>query len=95
MSIVVKLTLKAKDETYDQLVSTMKAILPDTAARDGAELISCAADPESKTVLIYEVWTDKASQESYLAWRAERGELDAMGAMLAEPPSFEDMEHVF
>ena len=32
MSVTVMLTLKAKDDMFEQLEATMKAILPDTAA---------------------------------------------------------------
>ena len=94
MSIAVVITLKAKDDTYQTLHDTLTAILPDTAARDGAELVSCAADPDDKSFIIYEIWDRKESQEAYLAWRGERGELDALGEMLREPPVFADMEHL-
>ena len=48
MSIVINLHLKAKEDQYDTLHGVLTAILPDTAAREGAELISCMADPENK-----------------------------------------------
>jgi len=95
MSVVVLLTTKAKDDQYETLVATMKAILPDTAARDGAELIRAAADPEDKSVKVYEVWDKIESQQAYVKWRAERGDLDKMGALLREPPTFEVMEDIF
>ncbi|MGD1925887.1 MAG: putative quinol monooxygenase [Paracoccaceae bacterium] len=94
MSVVVQLTLKAKDETYDTLVSTMKAILPDTAKYEGAELISCSADPADKSVRIWELWDKIESQQAYFAWRTGRGEIDALVEMLREPPVVEEMEHV-
>ena len=56
MSVVFAVTFKAKDETYDQLHATLTAILPDTAKFEGAELISCSADPADKTFYIHEVW---------------------------------------
>lgn len=94
MSVVVMLTLKAKEDQYDTLVGTMKAILPDTAKFEGAELISCSADPETKTVMIWEVWDVIESQQKYFAWRTERGEIDALVGMLREPPQVDQMEHV-
>ena len=48
MSVVVILTARAKEDQYETLVATFKVILPDTAARDGAELIRAAADPDDK-----------------------------------------------
>ena len=49
MSVVFEATFKAKDDTYDELHATLTAILPDTAKYEGAELISCSADPADKT----------------------------------------------
>ena len=95
MSVVVMLTLKAKDDQYDTLKATMKAILPDTAARDGAELIRAAADPDDKAVKVYEVWDRIESQQAYIGWRKERGDLDKLGALLREAPTFEVLEDIF
>ena len=95
MSVVVILTAKAKEDQYDTLVATMKAILPDTAARDGAELIRAAADSADKSVRVYEVWDRIESQQAYLQWRAERGDVEKLGALLREPPRFDVMEDVF
>ena len=95
MSVVVQLTLKAKDDQYTKLVETMKAILPDTAKFEGAELISCSADDESKTVKIWEVWNKIESQQAYMGWRTERGEIDALVSMLREPPQIDQMDLVF
>lgn len=94
MSVVVVATFKAKDDQYQKLVDTMKAILPDTAKFQGAELISCASDDATKTVQVWEVWDKIESQQAYIAWRTERGEVDALVAMLREPPSFDPMAHV-
>jgi quinol monooxygenase YgiN len=94
MSIVINLHLKAKEDQYDTLHGVLTAILPDTAAREGAELISCMADPENKAFIVHEVWDKKASQEAYMGWRAERGDIDKLGALLREPPVFVEMEHL-
>lgn len=92
MSIVINLHLKAAEGQYDALHATLTAILPDTAARDGAELISCMADPEDRSFVVHEVWDAKESQQAYLGWRAERGDLDKLATMLREPPVFVEME---
>ena len=94
MSIVINLHLKAKEDQYETLHQTLVAILPDTAARDGAELISCMANPGDKSFIVHEVWDQKSSQESYIAWRAERGDVDKLVSMLREPPVFEELEHM-
>lgn len=95
MSVVVTLTLKAKDENYDELVKTMAAILPDTAAFAGAELIRAAGDDASKTVTVYEEWDKIESQQAYLGWRTERGDIDTLVAMLREPPQIDVLTHIF
>jgi quinol monooxygenase YgiN len=94
MSVVVNAIFKARDDTYDELVAYMASILPDTVKYDGAELISCYADPEDKAVVVHEVWAEKAHQEAYLGWRAETGVVDRIVSMLREPPVFEDRTHV-
>ena len=95
MSVVVILTAKAKDDQYETLVETFKAILPDTAARDGAELIRACADPADKAVKVYEVWDRIESQNAYIQWRAERGDLAKLATLLREDPVFEVLEDVF
>lgn len=95
MSVVVMLTLKARDESYDQLKQTMAAILPDTARRDGAELIRCGGDDGAKTVTVYEEWDRIESQQAYMAWRTERGDIDKLVALLREPPQVAVLDHIF
>lgn len=95
MSVTVILTLKAKEDMFEQLEGTMKAILPDTVARDGAELISAASDADSKTVIVYELWDRIESQQSYMAWRTERGDIDRLVALLREPPQVDVLNHIF
>ncbi len=95
MSVTVMLTLKAKDDMFETLEGTMKAILPDTAARDGAELISAASDASSKTVIIYELWDKIESQQAYMAWRTERGDIDKLVSLLREPPQVDVLNHLF
>jgi quinol monooxygenase YgiN len=95
MSVTVILTLRAKDDMFETLEGTMKAILPDTAARDGAELISAASDPETKTCVVYEVWDKIESQQAYMAWRTERGDIDKLVSLLREPPHLDVMTHIF
>ena len=94
MSVVFAVTFKAKAETYDQLHATLKAILPDTAKFKGAELISCSVDPADKTFYVHELWDSVDSQQAYLAWRQERGDVDKLVALLRDAPSFEEREHL-
>lgn len=94
MSVVFAVTFKAKDDTYDELHATLKAILPDTAKFKGAELISCSVDPADKAFYIHEVWDSVESQKAYLDWRQARGDVDKLVALLRNPPIFEELEHL-
>ena len=95
MSIVVTLTLKAAEGRYEELAKVMQAILPDTAARPGAELIRAAGDAASRTIIVYEEWDCLESQQAYMAWRTERGDLNDIGPMLGAPPNFEQKTLLF
>lgn len=56
MAVVIDIVLRAKDEAfYQRLHETLKAILPDTAAFDGAQSISCSTDRDSLTFYLHEV----------------------------------------
>ena len=90
MSVVVNAVFRAKDERFEDLVAYMASILPDTAKYEGAELVSCYADPDDRTLVVHEVWAEKANQEAYLGWRSETGAVAKIVDMLREPPVFED-----
>ena len=94
MSVVFAVTFNAKEESYQDLHATLKAILPDTAKYKGAELISCSADPENKSFHIHEVWDSVESQQDYLKWRQERGDVEKLVAMLRDAPEFKQLEHL-
>ena len=95
MTVVIDLHLKAKDrENYDALYKTLQAILPDTAAFEGARLISCSADSETMSFIVHEVWDSLAHQQAYINWRAERGDVDTLVSMLGEAPEFREREHL-
>ncbi|MFK7945918.1 MAG: putative quinol monooxygenase [Paracoccaceae bacterium] len=94
MSVVVNVTFKAKDDQYQALYDTLVAILPDTAGYKGAELISCAADADDKSFHVHEVWDSIESQQAYLGWRSDRGDVEKLVAMLREPPEFKQEEHL-
>jgi hypothetical protein len=95
MSVVVMLTLKAAEGRYEELTGTVKVILPDTAIRPGAELIRAAGDPGTQTVTIYEEWDRLESQQAYMAWRSERGDVAKLVSMLREPPKIEPLTLLF
>jgi quinol monooxygenase YgiN len=95
MPVVVMLTLKAAEGRYADLAETIKAILPDTAARPGARLIRAAGNPATATITLYEEWDRIESQQTYMAWRTERGDIATLAAMLREPPLVEQLTLLF
>ena len=94
MSVIVQLTVTAKPESYQQLYDTWVAILPDTAKANGAQHISCAADPANNQFRVWEIWDKIEDQQAYMQWRVDRGDIEKLGTMLAEPPKVEELEHL-
>lgn len=92
MSTVVILEFRCKDETYDGLKSKMSEILSDTAAFEGCEALHAASDDKTRTVWLYEVWDKPESQQKYIGWRSERGDLEPLMAALREPLEMRSMD---
>ena len=95
MSVIVILTLKSKPDSYDQLGSMLKEILSDTASFDGCKGLYACGNHNSQTFLLYEEWESVEHQQKYLDWRQQRGDLEALGEMLREPPLFETRDFIF
>ena len=70
MSCTVLLELKVKPGTGDEVLATMKSILPDTRSYDGNIGINVIRNLDDQDVLVLvEEWESKAHYEKYLAWR--------------------------
>ncbi len=88
MSCTVLLELKVKPGTGDEVLATLKGILPDTRSYDGNIGINVIRNLDDQDVLVLvEEWESKAHYEKYLAWRTETGVMDTLMEMVAEPPS--------
>ena len=88
MSINVILEVLAKPESIDELKSTLEAILPDTRKYDGCISVEVIVNQENPlNIVLLEVWESREQQEKYFQWRGETGALDALGAMLSQPPN--------
>ena len=88
MSVNVILEVLSKPESIDALKSTFESILPDTRSYDGCikvQVIGNQDDPLN--IVLLETWETREKYEKYLGWRGETGALDALGAMLSQPPS--------
>jgi len=87
MTIDVTLELVVSEENREALLNTLEAILPDTRSYKGCQsIVVTCNDDDPLNILLLEKWDTRADHESYVAWRAERGDLEKMGALLAARP---------
>ncbi len=87
MSCTVLLELKVKPGTGDEVLATLKSILPDTRSYDGNISMYVIRNQDDPDVLVaVEEWESKAHHEKYLAWRTETGVMDTLMEVVAEPP---------
>ena len=88
MSCTVLLEIKVKPGTSDEVIATMKSLLPDTRSYDGNIGVNLIRNQDDPDVLVgVEEWESKAHREKYLAWLTETGVTDTLMEMVAEPPS--------
>ncbi|MDM8010929.1 MAG: antibiotic biosynthesis monooxygenase [Parasphingorhabdus sp.] len=88
----VKITfaLKLIPEAVDAFCSALPETVKDTAKRPGFRdlcVVRHATDPSR--LMFIETWDSEQSYHDYIAWRTERGEMDGMSAILAEPPQLD------
>ena len=97
MSILVLLQISAQPDKVAALKAAFGGLLPDTRAYDGCEGITVHTDQDDPTrIVLLERWASRGHYERYFAWRVERGDLDALGALTAGPPSIsylDDTDH--
>src|SRR4051794_16984629 len=68
--------------------------LPETRAYEGAERIEAYVDQDNPDrIVVWEKWTDRVHQETYLNWRIETGVLASFLEALTEPPRFVHLGH--
>jgi len=88
MACTVVLEIKLKSDMIDTAKGAFKQILPDTRAYDGCQGVDVVENQdEPGNLVLIESWESRAKYEKYLAWRAETGVLDQLGAMTSADPS--------
>ena len=88
MSVNVILEVQSKPENIEDLISTFNNILPDTRSYDGCLGVQVIGNQDdSLNLVLLETWESREHYEKYLGWRTETGALEALGAMLSQPPS--------
>jgi len=87
MSVLVLLEPEAAEGKVDEMIETFRTVLVDTRAFDGCESVTVHRDQDSPNRLVLvERWASRPHYERYLQWRAERGDLDRLGALAVGPP---------
>ncbi|PCH60501.1 MAG: antibiotic biosynthesis monooxygenase [SAR86 cluster bacterium] len=87
MTVNVLLEVNAKPECLEELKSTFENILPDTRNYDGCVEVRVVGNQDDVlNLILVETWQSRQHYEKYLAWRQETGALEALGALLSQPP---------
>lgn len=95
MACQVILELRTKEDCADKARSWFKSVLPDTREFDGCiglYLVKNQDDPLN--FVIIEQWDTRAQYEKYLAWRTERGDIDALVDMIDGEPSIRFFDYL-
>ncbi len=88
MTCIVILEATAKKGTGTDLVEAFRALLPDTRNKEGCQGVEVTTNLDNAdNLVLVERWATRKDYENYLGWRQQRGDLDRLGALLAEPPS--------
>jgi quinol monooxygenase YgiN len=88
MTIAVILKLKCQSGKGPDLTAALQSMLGDTRARQGAEMIEMVVNQDNPDhIIVYEKWATKEDHQAYMGWRQERGDLDALGGFVSEPPA--------
>ena len=87
VTITVELTFKP--EATDAFCGGLPDMLKETAKQHGFRSIQVLRNKENRNqVLFVESWDSEEAYSKYIAWRTERGDMEAMGPLVAEPPKF-------
>jgi quinol monooxygenase YgiN len=88
MSVLILLEVNTKPGQANELTNWLRDELHHTRGSDGCNGLTVHTNQDDpNNVLIVESWDSRAQYEKYLSWRAERGDIEKMGAWVAGPPS--------
>jgi quinol monooxygenase YgiN len=87
MSVVVLLEPQIASGKAEAMIALLRQALPETRAYDGCEGVVMHRDQDDlDRVLLIERWASRQQYESYLQWRADRGDAERLGALSSGPP---------
>ena len=82
MPVTIIAEFHAAPGKLDELLATLKAVLPETRAYDGCRGLDSWLDQDRSTIVLTEQWDTFDHYDRYLAWRAETGVLAAAAGLL-------------
>ena len=82
MPVTIIAEFHAAPGKLDELLATLKAVLPETRAYDGCRGLVSWLDQDRSTIVLTEQWDSFDHYDRYLAWRAETGVLAAAAGLL-------------
>jgi quinol monooxygenase YgiN len=91
--IIAELTIKPEQREAFLDYTVENLALSRTAAGNIAfDILLDEARPNQ--VLFYEVWDSAEAQQTYMAWRVERGDLTNLMSFLAAEPKFKALQRI-
>jgi quinol monooxygenase YgiN len=78
--VTIIMTMDVKPEVVDALAAGFPEMIKDTAKRPGFRNIRIVRNGNKLNLI--EEWDSEADYDAYIAWRTERGDMDAMGSMV-------------
>jgi len=88
MAVMVLVEVQANSGTGDELVATMRKLLPETRAWDGLlDFVVYQSQDDKDNLVMVQKWEKKSDYEGYLAWRQETGVLPQLMAACSGPPN--------
>ncbi|MGQ0464758.1 MAG: putative quinol monooxygenase [Sporichthyaceae bacterium] len=89
MAITATALLVAKPGEVDNLIAIMSKFVPELRAWEGSLGTTSHRDQDDPNkILLIERWEAKENHLSYLKMRADNGDLDRLGKLVAAPPAF-------
>lgn len=91
--MLAELTIKPekRDEFLDYTLENLE-ISREAAGNITFDILIDEARPDQ--VLFYEVWESAEAQQTYMAWRVERGDLTILLSFLAGEPKFTALKRI-
>jgi putative intracellular protease/amidase/quinol monooxygenase YgiN len=91
--VTVTLRMSARDPAA--LTAHLRKILPATRGAPGARVVESHQGTVQPTeFLLFEVWDSIEYQQSYLAWRSRRGDVDRLVGQLTKPLAVDVFERI-